>query len=150
MLLGGLWHGAAWKFMFWGGAHGMVLAGERFCRDRFFSVLWCRPGVQAGRVLVVFHLVSALWLLFQLGDLHQSWLFLQRLVLWPDGFSPQSIFSCLFFGGSVIFYHLFGWWRNHSQRNNLSPRHEAAVYAVMLFLILTNSGTSGAFIYFQF
>jgi alginate O-acetyltransferase complex protein AlgI len=30
MLLGGLWHGAAWSFMIWGGAHGVCLAAERF------------------------------------------------------------------------------------------------------------------------
>jgi len=30
MLLGGLWHGAAWRFMFWGGIHGLALAIERF------------------------------------------------------------------------------------------------------------------------
>jgi alginate O-acetyltransferase complex protein AlgI len=30
MLLGGLWHGADWKFVVWGGLHGMLLAIERF------------------------------------------------------------------------------------------------------------------------
>jgi len=150
MLLGGLWHGAAWKFMFWGGAHGIFLAGERFCRDRIPQGFMPKPWSRAIRVLLVFHLVSALWLLFQLGDLHQGWLFLQRLALWPSGFSPQPIFSCLFFGGSVILYHLFGWWRENVQRDESYHQYEILAYAAMLFLILTNSGTSGAFIYFQF
>ncbi len=30
MLLGGLWHGAAWNFVVWGGLHGALLAFERF------------------------------------------------------------------------------------------------------------------------
>ena len=34
MLLGGLWHGAAWTFVIWGGIHGVGLACERFVRDR--------------------------------------------------------------------------------------------------------------------
>ena len=34
MLLGGMWHGAAWSFMVWGGAHGMALAAERIIGDR--------------------------------------------------------------------------------------------------------------------
>ncbi|HEY0876747.1 MAG TPA: MBOAT family protein [Vicinamibacterales bacterium] len=33
MLLGGLWHGAAWNFVVWGGLHGMLLAVERLRRD---------------------------------------------------------------------------------------------------------------------
>ena len=34
MLIGGLWHGAAWTFVVWGGLHGTALAGERWWRDR--------------------------------------------------------------------------------------------------------------------
>jgi alginate O-acetyltransferase complex protein AlgI len=34
MLLGGLWHGAAWGFVLWGGLHGLYLAAERLWRDR--------------------------------------------------------------------------------------------------------------------
>jgi alginate O-acetyltransferase complex protein AlgI len=33
MLLGGLWHGAAWNFVIWGGLHGVLLAAERLRRD---------------------------------------------------------------------------------------------------------------------
>ena len=33
MLLGGLWHGAAWTFVVWGGIHGVGLSCERFVRD---------------------------------------------------------------------------------------------------------------------
>ena len=39
MLLGGLWHGAAWTFVIWGGLHGAGLAVERFARD----LLGARP-----------------------------------------------------------------------------------------------------------
>ena len=34
MLLGGLWHGASWNFVLWGGLHGVALAGHRFYRRR--------------------------------------------------------------------------------------------------------------------
>ncbi len=34
MLLGGLWHGASWNFVLWGGAHGTLLAAERLLRER--------------------------------------------------------------------------------------------------------------------
>jgi len=150
MLLGGLWHGAAWKFMFWGGAHGLFLALERFFGDRAaggkspsLSALWLR-------VALVFHLVSALWLLFQLGDLREGWLFLSRLGHWPAGFSPQPVFSCLFFGAGVLFYHLWGWCRGRGPSLEKICWLESVAYALMAFLLLTNSGVSGAFIYFQF
>ena len=34
MLLGGLWHGAAWTFVVWGAIHGSALSVERWLRDR--------------------------------------------------------------------------------------------------------------------
>src|SRR5437773_9356704 len=34
MLLGGLWHGASWNFLIWGGYHGALLALERAIRER--------------------------------------------------------------------------------------------------------------------
>lgn len=150
MLLGGLWHGAAWKFMFWGGAHGLFLAMERFFKDRGArnkNLGFWGPWL---RVALTFHLVSALWLLFQLGNLREGWLFLGRLVHGPAGLSPQPVFSCLFFGAGVFLYHLWGWSREH--RPNLKKTFwlEGLAYALMAFLLLTNSGVSGAFIYFQF
>ena len=35
MLLGGLWHGAAWTFVIWGGIHGAAMSIERWTRERF-------------------------------------------------------------------------------------------------------------------
>eukprot|EP00975_Prorocentrum_lima_P046935 9812788-Prorocentrum_lima.AAC.1 len=33
MLLGGLWHGASWNFVIWGGFHGIALAAQKFWRN---------------------------------------------------------------------------------------------------------------------
>lgn len=150
MLLGGLWHGAAWKYMAWGGAHGFCLASERFWRDRLAVVLPISFWGRILRVIVVFHLVSVLWLLFQLGSLEEGWLFLQRLAKWPGGFSPQPIFSTLFFGGAVVGYHAHGWRLERRKDQPGSMVWESLAFALMFFLILTNSGFSGSFIYFQF
>jgi len=60
MLLGGLWHGAAWTFVVWGGIHGLGLAVER--------ALGWRPHTRAqqwlGRV-ITFHLVCLAWIFFR-------------------------------------------------------------------------------------
>jgi D-alanyl-lipoteichoic acid acyltransferase DltB (MBOAT superfamily) len=60
MLLGGLWHGAAWTFVLWGGIHGLGLAVER-------ATGW-RPHTRAqqwlGR-LITFHVVCLGWIFFR-------------------------------------------------------------------------------------
>jgi D-alanyl-lipoteichoic acid acyltransferase DltB (MBOAT superfamily) len=64
MLLGGLWHGAAWTFVVWGGIHGVGLAVERLWRN------WRGPGRETttrrwlGR-LVTFNVVCFAWIFFR-------------------------------------------------------------------------------------
>ena len=40
MLLGGLWHGAAWTFVIWGAIHGVLLAGHALARGRGWTPRW--------------------------------------------------------------------------------------------------------------
>ena len=49
MLLGGLWHGAAWTFVLWGAFHGALLAVERMRGKGGLLAAWPRP-VPAGAV----------------------------------------------------------------------------------------------------
>lgn len=64
MLIGGLWHGAAWKFVFWGAMHGVGLAVNKMCRPitaRFDGKLWF--DVVSWSVTMIF--VSLLWVFFR-------------------------------------------------------------------------------------
>lgn len=65
MLLGGLWHGPAWNFVLWGGAHGALLAAERGWRRRFGppgrAAGWRRGLAIGGTALVV----GLLWIPFR-------------------------------------------------------------------------------------
>jgi alginate O-acetyltransferase complex protein AlgI len=72
MLLGGLWHGAAWGFVLWGGLHGAGLVVERLLRGRVSAPAWLRW-------LVVFNLVVLGWVLFRTRDLSLAGNFLSRL-----------------------------------------------------------------------
>ncbi|MFN8223177.1 MAG: MBOAT family protein [Gaiellales bacterium] len=66
MLLGGLWHGAAWTFVAWGGLHGLALAGSRWRRSRPGYVEAARRGWPLWRArLVTFHLVAIAWIFFR-------------------------------------------------------------------------------------
>ena len=65
MLLGGLWHGAAWTFVIWGGIHGGAMSLERWARAR-------RPGFRLPAWLawlITFHVVCLAWVFFRSPDL---------------------------------------------------------------------------------
>jgi D-alanyl-lipoteichoic acid acyltransferase DltB (MBOAT superfamily) len=64
MLLGGLWHGAAWGFVLWGAIHGAGLVIEHRLADRFS---WRPPGW--ARWLLVFHIVVLAWIPFRAPEL---------------------------------------------------------------------------------
>ena len=74
MLIGGLWHGAGWTFIVWGGIHGVGLASERWWRDR--------PEYQAPvdtlrrRVvtrIITFNVVCLAWIFFRADSFATAW-----------------------------------------------------------------------------
>jgi D-alanyl-lipoteichoic acid acyltransferase DltB (MBOAT superfamily) len=75
MLLGGLWHGAAWSFVLWGGYHGGLLAAHRWWRARRPA----RDGALrlAAKRLGTFHLVVLGWVLFRMPSVVDGWRFLR-------------------------------------------------------------------------
>ncbi len=171
MFLGGLWHGAAWKFAIWGSLHGLFLTLERlFSRNQrpetrnqigsashlhsssgFWPLVSC-----LFRWLVTFHIVTALWLTFMMPDMASIIAFFKGLANIFEGhfrFSGPPVFSLVFYGSMVFLYHGWGWLREH--REDLAHRLarsplEPLVHGAMLFLILTNPGAPRGFIYFQF
>ena len=68
MLLGGLWHGASWTFVLWGGAHGVMLVINHIWRrivGNRGTYSWAKPVC----VLVTFLAVSFAWVLFRAQSL---------------------------------------------------------------------------------
>ncbi|HVC50810.1 MAG TPA: MBOAT family protein [Stellaceae bacterium] len=67
MLLGGIWHGAGWKFVMWGALHGGGLSVERLIEPW----LGRRSTSRVGRVvatIIVFHFVCLAWIFFRAED----------------------------------------------------------------------------------
>jgi D-alanyl-lipoteichoic acid acyltransferase DltB (MBOAT superfamily) len=85
MLLGGIWHGAAWKFVMWGALHGGGLAAERLCEPW----LGRRPTGLAGKIVatvVVFHFVCLAWIFFRAEDFTVAGVFVAGLFAgWGEG-----------------------------------------------------------------
>jgi D-alanyl-lipoteichoic acid acyltransferase DltB (MBOAT superfamily) len=71
MLLGGLWHGASWNFLIWGGYQGGLLAIERAVRgDRAADDEW--NWTYPLRAVFTFGLILIGWVFFRAADLGQS------------------------------------------------------------------------------
>jgi alginate O-acetyltransferase complex protein AlgI len=151
MVLGGLWHGAAWSYAVWGMFHGLVMVLERLItgnikiRQRLITDIF--------KALTVFTLVTFAWLLFKLPEFSHVIAYIRALyqnVSRPHNVLPIALIC--FYSVPVIGYHL--WYvLNKLQVKQLSvvmSKSEAALFALMLFLIITNSGSSNSFIYFQF
>jgi D-alanyl-lipoteichoic acid acyltransferase DltB (MBOAT superfamily) len=82
MLIGGLWHGAAWTFVIWGGLHGLGLAVTRWWENRRRK-LKRKPRqewwVKALCIFATFHFVCLTWIFFKAASLSQAWEVLKRL-----------------------------------------------------------------------
>ena len=84
MLIGGLWHGASWKFVVWGAIHGIALAIERLWADRRERLGLPEPVDtpvrRALRWLVTFHVVCFAWIFFRAENFTVAWSLIGRFV----------------------------------------------------------------------
>ena len=157
MLLGGLWHGASWNFVVWGGLHGAFLAIERFTRERFGHLnLGSRLWAQISLGLLTYFAVNITWVFFRATDFASS----TRLILSMFGFAPEDAATPLptlyiVEVVSVISLIVIAHWlmRNttlEAVAEKLSKPILAFILAVMTFTIIITQGSGDAFIYFQF
>ena len=84
MLLGGLWHGAAWTFVLWGGLHGAALVAERGAAERRrrggLADPGATPGGRARQWLLTFHFVAFAWVVFRADTVSAAVSVLARLI----------------------------------------------------------------------
>jgi alginate O-acetyltransferase complex protein AlgI len=150
MLLGGFWHGAAWSYAVWGAMHGFFLLLERFIlKDKLKDM-----GRSYLGMLIVFTVVTFLWLLFKLSDFTHVVAYIQSMfhntsIKFKFGLNELSL---VFYSLMIISYHLVYLKLSDDSRvfQKYFGKYELVLYSLLLFLIFTNSGTQGSFIYFQF
>jgi D-alanyl-lipoteichoic acid acyltransferase DltB (MBOAT superfamily) len=150
MLLCGLWHGAASKFVLWGGYHGLLLAAERCVgvthpapRARFKRWLY---------IAVTFHLVCFGWIIFRAPDTAAAFTYVERIATWADGVSGYSHqFGVALFIG-FLFHFTPALWLEKGRIGftQLSYPLQGFAIASLVFWMSIMGLDSSPFIYFQF
>jgi len=180
MVLGGIWHGAAWTFAVWGAYHGALLALERMLGERREARgLPARGGARAWRVPATFLLVMLGWVLFRADGIAQAWTMLRGMAfVHGAGLSaelawqlPNRGLASLLVGLVVIFwpaartryddagYRVPAWRAARDASGRVSgalsaARERATDWGIMplfaLSILRTLADTASPFLYFQF
>ena len=167
MLLGGLWHGASWSFLFWGGLHGSFLVAHRvwlLCpwRDRLQRLTGVWGLAWRGLCLVLtFHAVCLAWCFFRLTALPDSlacvgkWFVFDASKAWVGGVADASLWVALAgYAVLVPVAALAQRWLDLRPRPIPVPLLRGFVWGfsilLLLLALLLSAGKPPAFIYFQF
>jgi alginate O-acetyltransferase complex protein AlgI len=153
-MVSGLWHGANWTFVVWGALHGLMLLLERY-----FS-LWFKFEIKKEwnllnvfLVLKTFVITSFIWIFFRAES------FQKAKEIFKAIFNTQSVepvaldvLYALLFTGLIILFDFFLYnTRFDSKLNTFKTPFRWTFYIVLLFYLMTMSGTQKfTFIYFQF
>jgi D-alanyl-lipoteichoic acid acyltransferase DltB (MBOAT superfamily) len=147
MVLGGLWHGAAWHFVLWGGYHGLLLGAERALG------LGARPTTPAMcrvRQLITFHLVVFGWLLFRSETMTQMGAMLAALVtpaLPAWGNLVEPLLLVLLAAAMHVGPRAADVRRAFVGR---TPWEQGVAYATVVMAVVLFAPGAAPFIYFQF
>jgi len=148
MLLGGLWHGAAWTFVAWGAWHGALLSIDRLLRDRNV-LLDGRAARWAGRILT-FHLVCAGWILFRSQSLTEVGAILDAFARPAIDTSPAALRTYGLLGFAILAHAVRVAPRLRRAHTSWPPWLQGVGYAVLAMFVFFFSPATERFIYFQF
>jgi len=157
MLLGGLWHGAHWRFIIWGGLHGLGLVVERAFRRLHLPADKNRIWRFAG-VFITFHLVTFLWIFFRSDDLDSSMVMIRNIFHPTDPVIALAVLQSswpvisLILLAMIIHWlpsRLKEWYRGIFIRTPFILKVLIAALAVFMIVQMKSSDIQ-PFIYFQF
>jgi D-alanyl-lipoteichoic acid acyltransferase DltB (MBOAT superfamily) len=154
MLLGGLWHGAQWTFVAWGGYQGALLCIERLAG---VSTRRAAAGVPAAafKILITFALVCLGWVLFRAQHFSVALEVYRAMFSGVPGASMLAGWTAALAAGIVAFgVARFAYGRRSPDAPRLAfpPLLQGAALGAMLFAleIFSRPGTAPPFIYFKF
>lgn len=158
MLLGGLWHGAATRFIVWGGLHGLALAIHKIWMQ---YVPWAESGSKWYKYLmgvITFHFVAFCWIYFRAKDMLAVNHMLGQIFTNFRGHGVWEViveYKWIFF---VMFIGFFGHYLPRNWKDSAAGWYsrvpdvaKAAIFAVVIFIAYqAQSADIQPFIYFQF
>ncbi len=158
-LVSGLWHGASWTFVIWGGLHG----GYYFIEWLLKKVLPTRSDAPPGRwlrtfkILFTFHAVAFAWIFFRAASFTDAVTILQRiggefgrLYLGPSQISTLINFGLIALLFAIDLGAFVGWCRIYFTPGRFPAWARVAGYAALAAGIALLGITSSGFIYLQF
>lgn len=155
MLLGGLWHGASWNFVFWGGLHGLGLIFDKSWLKLKISE---NPIVKVISTIFTFHFVSFGWVFFRSRSFENSLLILNRIysefnadifIQWLQGYPVVAFLIAIGFLSHYLPKKWKGSFDGLLYRLPL-PVQSLALALVVWILFQAKSADVQPFIYFQF
>jgi len=147
MLLGGLWHGASWTFVVWGGLHGLGLAAHRVVSERWPSPGRIRRAIGLPATLLF---VMIGWVFFRAPTFHVAGVMLHKLAFVDaPGCSWPHVQSLLVLAAGVG-AHLWVWRGRALGFDFRRPASIALLVAALLIDLLYTPSVHSPFIYFQF
>jgi D-alanyl-lipoteichoic acid acyltransferase DltB (MBOAT superfamily) len=155
MLIGGLWHGASWRFVVWGGLHGLYLIAERGVTAAFGGQAWTKHWTTRIALMgLTYSLVCVAWVFFRAQSFADAFHMVSSMLTggqtaWIAGVPRISLVAM------VTVLLLAGHWslRDSSLKERfraLSWPARSAVMASLLVAMAMAPGDNRAFIYFQF
>jgi len=160
MLLGGLWHGAGWTFIIWGGLHGFYLALQRALSAPYAAavrVLRVPPAVSSGiLILTVFAATNLAWVFFRAESIGEAVRILHiiagfdRMTL-PPGQQIIGIAKTFMIATVVVAVDAAGTRKSIRDRYFAStPLRIAGCVSIALGIALFGTFEGASFLYFQF
>lgn len=153
MLLGGLWHGAAWTFVVWGALHGTYLVVERMLKTKIHMTIGPYNGIVLA--LLTYTLVNFTWVFFRAREFSIAKNILaSMLFINGDGEKILYTFDIIKVFTLIGILFLCHWVMRNTSMKEISLKTPSWVlgiaWAVMFFLIAISQGSGEQFIYFQF
>ena len=151
MLLGGLWHGASWTFVVWGGLHGIALAAHKawgeLLRGRRSSGLGARMAGWAFTLLFV----MVCWVFFRASSTDAALIVLAKMAGLDAGGADWLHTQTLVLLGVVVLVYLIESMRPGFAKLDVGlPHHAVGAFAALLMALLFSPVGYAPFIYFQF
>ena len=153
MLLGGLWHGAAWTFIVWGGLHGTYLILERLQRQFLPFKITAWNGMFLA--FTTFSCVNITWTFFRAREFETAWNLIKSMFyMQTNGEKILDSFTIIKVTVIIAILFLCHWFMRDTSlkevSKKISPWVLGVAWAIMFFLIVISQGSGEQFIYFQF